>query len=171
LLNITWLMACVHVCMSAADDFFCDKTRVFIASTVVLWMMYSMNHVLTYRTYFREKCICHCYAVFSICTIFVIRFCILICTLHTMLCQECILHWMKEMFVSLVSIWCDHYTVSIIKRNVHRVSKNVPPLACYNFDTCERILIFFGRNVTNKGSSQKTLYYSTSNNLWFCTTW
>jgi len=21
--------------------------------------------------------------------------------------------------------------------------KNVPPLACYNFDTCERILIFF----------------------------
>ena len=27
--------------------------------------------------------------------------------------------------------------------------KNVPPLVCYNFDTCERILIFFGRNITN----------------------
>jgi len=26
---------------------------------------------------------------------------------------------------------------------LHRVSKNVPPLACYNFDIRERILIFF----------------------------
>jgi len=26
---------------------------------------------------------------------------------------------------------------------IHRVSKNVPPLACYNFDTREWILIFF----------------------------
>jgi len=33
--------------------------------------------------------------------------------------------------------------------------KNVPPLACYNFDTRERILIFFGRNVTDKVSNQK----------------
>ena len=49
--------------------------------------------------------------------------------------------------------------------------KNVPPLACYNFDTHERILIFFGRNVTDKLSNQKTLYYATLNNLWFCTTW
>jgi len=60
-----------------------------------------LNESCTYRTHFREKCSCHCYVVFSICTIFVIRFCILICTLHTMLCQECILHWMKEIFVSL----------------------------------------------------------------------
>ena len=35
--------------------------------------------------------------------------------------------------------------------------KNVPPLVCYNFDTRECILIFFGRNVTNKVSNQKTL--------------
>jgi len=28
--------------------------------------------------------------------------------------------------------------------------KNVPPLACYNFDAHEWILIFFGRNVTDK---------------------
>jgi len=33
--------------------------------------------------------------------------------------------------------------------------KNVPPLVCYNFDTRERILIFFGRNVTDVVSSQK----------------
>ena len=49
--------------------------------------------------------------------------------------------------------------------------KNVPPLACYNFDAHEWILIFFGRNVTDKVGSQKTLYYATSNNLCSCTVW
>jgi len=39
---------------------------------------------------------------------------------------------------------------------LHRVSKNVPPLSCYNFDTREGILIFFGRNATHKASNQKT---------------
>jgi len=39
---------------------------------------------------------------------------------------------------------------------LHRVSKNVPPLACYNFNVRERILIFFGRSVTDKASNQKT---------------
>jgi len=47
---------------------------------------------------------------------------------------------------------------------------NVPPLACCNFDTHEWILIFFGRNVTDKVGNQKTLYYVISNNLCFCTT-
>jgi len=38
--------------------------------------------------------------------------------------------------------------------------------------TChEWILIFFGRNVTNKVDNQKLLYSATSNNLCFCTTW
>jgi len=37
--------------------------------------------------------------------------------------------------------------------------------------TRERILISFGRNVTDKVSNQKKLYYATSNNLCFCTTW
>jgi len=54
---------------------------------------------------------------------------------------------------------------------IQRVSKNVPPLACYNFNSHEWILIFFGRNVTNKVGNQKTFYYATSNNLCFCTTW
>ena len=49
--------------------------------------------------------------------------------------------------------------------------KNVPPLAFHNFDAHELILTFFGRNVTNKVGNQKTLYYATSNNLCFCTTW
>jgi len=54
------------------------------------------------------------------------------------------------------------YTVSQKKR--------IPPLACYNFDAHERILIFFDRNATDKVSSQNMLYYATSNNLCFCTT-
>ena len=48
---------------------------------------------------------------------------------------------------------------------------NVLPLACYNFDTRERISICLGRNVTDKVSNQKMLYYVTSNDLCFCTTW
>jgi len=59
----------------------------------------------------------------------------------------------------------------LVTLNIHRVSKNVPPLACYNFDAHEWILIFFGRNVTDKVSNQKTLYYATSYNLCFCTSW
>jgi len=50
------------------------------------------------------------------------------------------------------------------------LENNVPPMACYKFDTCEQIFIF-GRNVTDKVSNQKTLYYATSSNLCFCTTW
>ena len=33
--------------------------------------------------------------------------------------------------------------------------KNVPQLYCYNFETWEWILIFFGRNVTDRTSNQK----------------
>ena len=54
---------------------------------------------------------------------------------------------------------------------LHRVSKNVPPLACYNVDAHEWILIFFGGNVTDKVGNQKTLYYATLSNLCFYTTW
>jgi len=41
-----------------------------------------------------------------------------------------------------------NYTVS---------QKNVSPMACYNFDSHKQILIFFGRNVTNKVGNQKVL--------------
>jgi len=37
------------------------------------------------------------------------------------------------------------------------------------YQLCEQILIFFGRNVTNKLSNQKTVYFVTSNNLCFYT--
>ena len=56
--------------------------------------------------------------------------------------------------------------------HVYTVSqKNVPPVACYNFDTHEWILIFFDRNITDKVTNQNTLYYVTLTNLCFCTTW
>jgi len=42
-----------------------------------------------------------------------------------------------------------HYTLCL--------KKNIPPLACYNFDAREWILIFCGRNVTDKVGNQKTL--------------
>jgi len=59
----------------------------------------------------------------------------------------------------------------MIKIYIYTVSqKNVPPLACYNFDTREWILIFFGINVTDKVGNQKTLNYATSNKSCFCTT-
>ena len=54
---------------------------------------------------------------------------------------------------------------------LYTVSKNAPPLICYNFDIRECILIFFGRNVTDTSSNQKTLYCATPNNLCFRTTW
>ena len=63
------------------------------------------------------------------------------------------------------SAWGLHFNIVL-----YRVSKNVLPLACYNFDTCEQILIFFRRNITDKVSNQKMLYYATSNNFCFCTT-
>jgi len=52
--------------------------------------------------------------------------------------------------------------------------KNVPPLVCYNFESLMHMngfRYFFVRNVTDKVGNQKTLYYATSNNLCFCTTW
>jgi len=40
---------------------------------------------------------------------------------------------------------------------IHCASKNVAPMACYNFDTHQQILIFFGRNVTDKVGNQMML--------------
>jgi len=52
---------------------------------------------------------------------------------------------------------------------LHRVSKNVQ--RCHNFDTHERILIFFGRDATDKVGNQMTLYYATANNFCFRDIW
>jgi len=58
--------------------------------------------------------------------------------------------------------WTD---VGLMKRifetdvGLHCVSKMSHLWACYNVDTRERILIFFGRNVIDQVSNQKTFYY------------
>jgi len=84
----------------------------------------------------------------------------------------------KKLFNSRRKVNSDSAQVTSLRHSIyekhfhiHRVSKNVPPLACYNFDIHEWILIFFGRNVTDKVGNQTTLYYATLNNLCFCTTW
>jgi len=55
--------------------------------------------------------------------------------------------------------------------NVHRVSKNVPPLTCYRLDIHGSITIIFGTSGTEKVDNQNVLYFPTSPNLCFCTTW
>jgi len=46
----------------------------------------------------------------------------------------------------------------IISKNIiHCVSKNVPPLTCYNLDTHDPITIIFGRNVTENVRNQMVL--------------
>ena len=49
--------------------------------------------------------------------------------------------------------------------------KNVPPLTCYNLDIHGSITIIFGTSVTEKVGNQNVLYFPTSHNLCFCTTW
>jgi len=71
-------------------------------------------------------------------------------------------NWEPSVPVSTLSYTPTFYTMS---------QKNVPPLAYYNSDICERILIFFGINVTDKVGNRNTLYYAISINLCFCTTW
>jgi len=52
-----------------------------------------------------------------------------------------------------------------------RLKKNVPPLTCYNLDIHGSITIIFGTGVTEKVGNQNVLYFPTSPNLCFCTTW
>jgi len=58
--------------------------------------------------------------------------------------------------------WNCIYTVS---------QKNVPPLTCYNLDIHFSITIIFGTRVTEKVCNQNIIYFPTSPNLCFCTTW
>jgi len=54
---------------------------------------------------------------------------------------------------------------------IHCVSKNVPPLTCYNLDVHDPITIIFGgRSFTKKVGNQTMLCYPTSSIWWFCTT-
>ena len=77
-------------------------------------------------------------------------------------------------FYTVAGVWMSIKTIVVephcTTTYIHRVSKNVSPLACYNFDTHKWILIFFGRNVTEEVGNQTTRY-ATLNTLCLCTTW
>ena len=47
---------------------------------------------------------------------------------------------------------------------LHCVSKNVPPLTCYNLYTHGSIATIFGKNVAEKVGNQNVLYFPTSPN-------
>jgi len=87
------------------------------------------------------------------------------------LCTQYHVRHFQSVFVRSAVVRSCVFSASVVSVHYTPCLKNVPPLACYNFDVHEWILIFFGRNVTNKVGNQKTLYYATSNNLCFCTTW
>jgi len=92
---------------------------------------------------------------------------------------------MKSMFLCctcIFSVWlllvccpflCLTLNVVLLSRNKYTVSQKTSHLwlAIELWRTWMDFDIFFGRNVTDKVDNQKTLYYVTSNNLCFCTTW
>jgi len=45
---------------------------------------------------------------------------------------------------------------------IHHVSKNIPPLTCYNLDIHNPMMIIFGRSVTEKVRNQVMLCFPTS---------
>jgi len=55
--------------------------------------------------------------------------------------------------------------------DIHCVSKNVPPLTCYNLYVHGSIATIFGKNVAEKVGNQNILYFPTSPNQCFCTAW
>ena len=67
--------------------------------------------------------------------------------------------WFSRLFVRIC-----------VRKYVHRVSKNVPPLICYNLDIHSSIMIIFGASVTQKVGNQNMFYFPTLPSLCFCTT-
>jgi len=55
--------------------------------------------------------------------------------------------------------------------NLHRVSKNAPPLTCYSLHIHNLITIIFGRSVTEKVRNPMMLCFPISPLLCFCITW
>jgi len=79
------------------------------------------------------------------------------------MCQLWALHvFIKRQFLHLYpqnpnfGAWLGVFPAKLVKsKNMHTPClKKRPTLACYNFDTHERILIFFGRNVTGSVGNQ-----------------
>ena len=70
--------------------------------------------------------------------------------------KSIIQNWQR--MVSMVSL----YTVS---------RKDVPPFTCYNLDIHGSVATISSKNVAEKVGNQNVLYFPTSPNYCFCTTW
>jgi len=57
-----------------------------------------------------------------------------------------------------------------LMRRLHRVSKTSHLWLAITLTYMNGFWYLFGRNVMDKVGNQKTVYYTTSNNLWFCST-
>jgi len=82
----------------------------------------------------------------------------------------CILH-LQHLFRNSISIIFVFIIIIIIIP--HCVSKNVPPLilTCYNLYIHGLTATIFGKNLAEKVDDQNVLYFPTSPNYCFCTTW
>jgi len=80
----------------------------------------------------------------------------------------------KLLFIWLLVHCCycchNHVWIKYVTPN-HACTPCLKKRPTFGFDTRERILIFFGRNATDKVAGQKTLYYVISNNVRFCSNW
>jgi len=75
----------------------------------------------------------------------------------------------ERMQLSRLSAINPSYITMTVNLKLHRVSKNIPPLSCYNLDIHGSITIIFGTSVPEKLGNQNVLYFPTSRNLRFCT--
>ena len=51
------------------------------------------------------------------------------------------------------------FSAQYLPCNIHRVSKNIPPVTCYSLDIHNLITIIFGRSVTDKVGNQTMLVF------------
>jgi len=62
---------------------------------------------------------------------------------HFVTCYSCDIKTVQACHTSLFVLAYIYIYMYWLTLCLHHVSKNAPPLGCYNFDTCEWILIFF----------------------------
>ena len=80
-------------------------------------------------------------------------------------------NWVFSTYDVILILWISKLIIYFVYAHIHRLSKKTSHLwLAINLTHANRFS-FFGRNVTDKVSNQKTLYYATSSNLCFCTTW
>jgi len=67
---------------------------------------------------------------------------------------------------------CHYYQSLLLIFVIYTVSQKRPTFTtCYNFDVHSLIATVFGTNVAEKAGNQSVLYFPTSLNQCFCTTW